>query len=109
MFGWFQGRCEFGPRALGNRSILGDPRRAEMKDILNKRVKFRQAFRPFAPIVPYERAKDIFVGEDELPFMLRAKKFAGNGGTAFRRLSMSTAPPACKRSGGRTMNGFTIC
>ena len=73
VFGWFQGRAEFGPRALGNRSILGDPRRAEMKDILNKRVKFRQAFRPFAPIVPYERAKDIFVGEDESPFMLRAK------------------------------------
>ena len=45
-----------------------------MKDILNKRVKFRQAFRPFAPIVPYERAKDIFVGEDESPFMLRAKQ-----------------------------------
>jgi len=74
VFGWFQGRAEFGPRALGNRSILGDPRRAEMKDILNKRVKFRQAFRPFAPIVPYERAKDIFVGEDESPFMLRAKQ-----------------------------------
>src|SRR4029077_2702758 len=74
VFGWFQNRAEFGPRALGNRSILGDPRRAEMKDILNKRVKFRQAFRPFAPIVPYERANDIFVGEDESPFMLRAKK-----------------------------------
>jgi carbamoyltransferase len=74
VFGWFQGRCEFGPRALGNRSILGDPRRPEMKDKLNKRVKFRQAFRPFAPIVPYERAKDIFVGEDESPFMLRAKQ-----------------------------------
>ena len=74
VFGWFQGRCEFGPRAFGNRSILGDPRRPEMKDKLNKRVKFRQAFRPFAPIVPYERAKDIFVGEDESPFMLRAKQ-----------------------------------
>jgi carbamoyltransferase len=73
VFGWFQGRSEFGPRALGNRSILADPRRAEMKDKLNKRVKFRQAFRPFAPIVPYERATDIFVGEDESPFMLRAK------------------------------------
>ena len=74
VFGWFQGRCEFGPRALGNRSILGDPRQPKMKDKLNKRVKFRQAFRPFAPIVPYERAKDIFVGEDESPFMLRAKQ-----------------------------------
>lgn len=74
VFGWFQGRSEFGPRALGNRSILGDPRRPEMKDILNRRVKFRQAFRPFAPIVLYERAKDIFVGDDESPFMLRAKQ-----------------------------------
>ena len=73
VFGWFQGRAEFGPRALGNRSILGDPRRPEMKDILNRRVKFRQPFRPFAPIVTYEKAKDIFVGEDESPFMLRAK------------------------------------
>ncbi|HEY1476006.1 MAG TPA: carbamoyltransferase C-terminal domain-containing protein [Pseudolabrys sp.] len=73
VFGWFQGRSEFGPRALGHRSILGDPRRPEMKDILNKRVKFRQAFRPFAPIVPFERANDIFIGEDESPFMLRAK------------------------------------
>jgi carbamoyltransferase len=74
VFGWFQGRSEFGPRALGNRSILGDPRRPEMKDKLNKRVKFRQAFRPFAPIVLYEKAKDIFVGDDESPFMLRAKQ-----------------------------------
>ena len=74
VLGWFQDRSEFGPRALGNRSILGDPRRPEMKDTLNKRVKFRQAFRPFAPIVLYERAKDIFVGEDESPFMLRAKQ-----------------------------------
>jgi carbamoyltransferase len=74
VFGWFQGRSEFGPRALGNRSILGDPRRPEMKDKLNRRVKFRQAFRPFAPIVLYEKAKDIFVGDDESPFMLRAKQ-----------------------------------
>ncbi|MEJ2377527.1 MAG: carbamoyltransferase C-terminal domain-containing protein, partial [Pseudolabrys sp.] len=74
VFGWFQGGSEFGPRALGNRSILADPRRPEMKDILNRRVKFRQAFRPFAPIVLYERAKEIFVGEDESPFMLRAKQ-----------------------------------
>ena len=73
VFGWFQGRSEFGPRALGNRSILGDPRNPGMKDKLNRRVKFRQAFRPFAPIVLYERAKEIFIGEDESPFMLRAK------------------------------------
>ena len=65
VFGWFQGRSEFGPRALGGRSILADPRKAEMKDILNKRVKFRQAFRPFAPIVLAERANEIFEGDGE--------------------------------------------
>jgi len=60
VFAWFQGRSEFGPRSLGNRSILGDPRRPDMKDKLNRRVKFRQAFRPFAPIVLAERVNDIF-------------------------------------------------
>jgi carbamoyltransferase len=74
VFGWFQDRSEFGPRALGNRSILADPRKPEIKDKLNKRVKFRQAFRPFAPIVLAERAGEIFEGEDESPYMLRAKK-----------------------------------
>ena len=49
--GWFQGRMEWGPRALGNRSILGDPRRADMKDILNLKIKRRESFRPFAPSV----------------------------------------------------------
>ncbi|MEO6381539.1 MAG: carbamoyltransferase C-terminal domain-containing protein [Nitrobacter sp.] len=71
--GWFQGRSEFGPRALGNRSLIADPRKAEMKDILNSRVKHRQPFRPFAPIVLEERAKDIFEGEEDSPFMLIAK------------------------------------
>jgi carbamoyltransferase len=71
--GWFQGPSEFGPRALGNRSLLADPRRAEMKDILNSRVKHRQAFRPFAPIVLAERMTDIFEGEEDSPFMLIAK------------------------------------
>lgn len=72
--GWFQGRSEFGPRSLGNRSILADPSKAEMKDILNRRVKHRQAFRPFAPVVLAERADDIFEGEGESPFMLLAKR-----------------------------------
>jgi carbamoyltransferase len=72
--GWFQGRSEFGPRALGNRSILADPRTAEMKDILNNRVKHRQAFRPFAPIVIEERANEIFEGVGDSPFMLMAKQ-----------------------------------
>lgn len=73
VIGWFQNRSEFGPRALGNRSILADPRKAEMKDILNKRVKHRQAFRPFAPIVLAERMKDVFEGDEDSPFMLIAK------------------------------------
>jgi carbamoyltransferase len=73
IFAWFQGRSEFGPRALGNRSILADPRKAEMKDILNKRVKFRQSFRPFAPIVLAERADEIFEGPGDSPFMLVVK------------------------------------
>jgi len=74
VIGWFQGGSEFGPRALGNRSLLADPRKAEMKDILNSRVKHRQPFRPFAPIVLVERAKEIFEGEEDSPFMLIAKR-----------------------------------
>jgi carbamoyltransferase len=70
VFGWFQGRSEIGPRALGNRSILADPRKAETKDKLNSRIKFRQAFRPFAPVVLAERADEVFEGDLESPFML---------------------------------------
>jgi carbamoyltransferase len=58
--GWFQGRMEFGPRALGNRSILADPRTAEMRDIVNLRVKLREEFRPFAPAVLAELSNDYF-------------------------------------------------
>jgi carbamoyltransferase len=61
----FQDRFEFGPRALGNRSILADPRRAEMKEIVNERIKFREPFRPFAPVVLEERAADFYEGLDE--------------------------------------------
>jgi carbamoyltransferase len=70
--GWFQGRSEFGPRALGNRSILADPREPKMKDHLNQRVKHRQSFRPFAPIVLAERAAEIFDSDQESPFMMLA-------------------------------------
>jgi carbamoyltransferase len=58
----FQGRFEWGPRALGNRSILADPRRADMKDIVNTRIKFREPFRPFAPVVLEERAEEYYAG-----------------------------------------------
>ncbi|MFO1099455.1 MAG: carbamoyltransferase C-terminal domain-containing protein [Xanthobacteraceae bacterium] len=74
VFGWFQGASEFGPRALGNRSILADPRRPDIKDKLNSRVKHRQAFRPFAPIVLAERVDEIFEGAEESPFMLLVKR-----------------------------------
>lgn len=67
--GLYQGRMEFGPRALGNRSILADPRKAEMKDVVNAKVKFREAFRPFAPVVLEERLTDYFVNGICSPFM----------------------------------------
>ncbi len=60
VIGLFQGRFEWGPRALGNRSILADPRRAEMKEIVNSKIKFREPFRPFAPVVPNDRAAEFF-------------------------------------------------
>jgi carbamoyltransferase len=68
--GWYQGRLEFGPRALGNRSIVVDPRRAEMKDILNSRIKHREPFRPFAPSILEERVGDYFEHTHPSPFML---------------------------------------
>ena len=70
--GWFQGRSEFGPRALGNRSILTRPFPAEMKDILNARVKFREEFRPFAPAVLESRAQEFFEIGQASPHMLIA-------------------------------------
>ncbi len=72
--GWFQGRSEMGPRALGNRSILADPRRAEMKDIINSRVKHREPFRPFAPAVLMERAPEFFHIDQPDPFMTLAPR-----------------------------------
>lgn len=68
--GWYQGRMEYGPRALGNRSILADPRREEMKDIVNRRVKFRESFRPFAVSVLEDRAHEFFDCPVPSPFML---------------------------------------
>ena len=67
--GWYQGRMEWGPRALGNRSILGDPRRADMQAILNAKIKRRESFRPFAPAILREHVLDWFEQDDEVPFM----------------------------------------
>ncbi|RJQ48172.1 MAG: carbamoyltransferase [Gammaproteobacteria bacterium] len=69
--GWFQGRMEWGPRALGNRSILCDPRRADMKDILNIKIKRRESFRPFAPSVLREAVSEWFETDDDVPFMMQ--------------------------------------
>ena len=69
--GWFQGRMEWGPRALGNRSIVCDPRRADMKDILNHKIKRRESFRPFAPSVLREAVGEWFETDYDVPFMLQ--------------------------------------
>ena len=77
---WFQGRAEFGQRALGNRSILADPRRAEMKDYINASVKFRESFRPFAPAILAEDVSDYFQCSAgfRVPFMERVLRFRGD-------------------------------
>jgi carbamoyltransferase len=71
VIGWFQGRMEWGPRALGNRSILCDPRRADMKSVLNAKIKRRESFRPFAPSVLEEAVPDWFEEDDDVPFMMQ--------------------------------------
>jgi carbamoyltransferase len=72
ILGWFQGRAEWGPRALGNRSIVADPRRPEMKEILNRRIKHREIFRPFAPSILAEATGDWFEKSHPSPFMTMA-------------------------------------
>ncbi len=76
--GWFQGRMEFGPRALGNRSILGDPRNPEMQARLNRKIKFRESFRPFAPAVPASSAGEWFDLEAPSPYMLLVTQLKQN-------------------------------
>jgi len=76
--GWFQGRMEFGPRALGGRSILGDPRSESMQKTLNLKVKYRESFRPFAPSVLREDVEDWFELNDDSPYMLLVDKVKAN-------------------------------
>ncbi len=68
--GWFQGRMEFGPRALGGRSILGDPRNQAMQSVMNLKIKYRESFRPFAPAVLAEQARTVFDLERDSPYMM---------------------------------------
>jgi carbamoyltransferase len=77
ILGWFQGRCEWGPRALGNRSIVADPRRPEMKEVLNRRIKHREIFRPFAPSILAESVADYFEKSHPSPFMTLAYSVRG--------------------------------
>jgi len=72
--GWYQGRVEWGPRALGNRSILADPRNAKMKDILNEKIKHRESFRPFAPSILEEHTSEYFELDIPSPYMLLVAK-----------------------------------
>jgi carbamoyltransferase len=79
VIGWFQGRMEWGPRALGNRSIVCDPRRGDMKELLNAKIKRRESFRPFAPSILRESVSEWFEVDDDVPFMthvypIRAEK-----------------------------------
>jgi carbamoyltransferase len=84
--GWFQGRMEFGPRALGGRSILGDPRSPAMQSVLNLKVKYRESFRPFAPSVLREDVADWFDLDTDSPYMLLVA-----GVKASRRIAMTEA------------------
>jgi carbamoyltransferase len=70
VIGWFQGRMEFGPRALGGRSILGDPRSRQMQSVMNLKIKYRESFRPFAPSVLEEHCNEVFELDSESPYML---------------------------------------
>ena len=99
--GWFQGRMEWGPRALGNRSIVCDPRRADMKDILNLKIKRRESFRPFAPSILREHVAEWFEEDGDVPFMMQVLPVASReavadpGGDPCRRIGSSSdgVPP----------------
>ena len=82
--GWFQGRMEFGPRALGGRSILGDPRSKTMQSVMNQKIKYRESFRPFAPSVMAEKASDYFELDRPSPYMLLVAGLQKN-----KRIAMS--------------------
>ncbi len=83
--GWFQGRMEFGPRALGGRSIIGDPRSKTMQSVMNQKIKYRESFRPFAPSVLAERASDYFELDRPSPYMLLVTGLQEN-----KRIAMTT-------------------
>ena len=95
--GWFQGRMEWGPRALGNRSILADPRRADMKEILNLKIKRRESFRPFAPSILREHVADWFETDDDVPFMMQVYQIRRSGARPYPPSRMWMGRGAFKR------------
>ncbi len=104
--GWFQGRMEWGARALGNRSILADPRRADMREIINTKIKFREKFRPFAPSVLEEAHADYFTGSVPDPFMMQVYPVQAGQARyrAGRHARRRIGPPADRqRRGQRTL------
>ena len=105
--GWFQGRMEWGPRALGNRSILCDPRRADMKAILNAKIKRRESFRPFAPSVLEEAVAEWFEEDDDVPFMMQVFQIREEKRPLIPPSPMSTAPGGCRPSTGRPIHAIT--
>ena len=82
--GWFQGRMEWGPKALGNRSIVCDPGREDMKEILNLKIKRRKSFRPFAPSILRESVKDWFETDYDVPVMLQVYQLKVCKGNIFQ-------------------------
>jgi carbamoyltransferase len=78
VIGWFNGRMEFGPRALGNRSIIGDPRSRKMQSVMNLKIKYRESFRPFAPAIKSDRVGDWFEQESSSPYMLIVAQVAAD-------------------------------
>jgi carbamoyltransferase len=99
--GWFQGRMEFGPRALGGRSILGDARNPEMQAVMNLKIKFRESFRPFAPIVLQRRASEYFAlkPDEESPYMLLVAPVAERQRIHPDLSEKSKASPSCRGGG----------
>ncbi len=95
--GWFQGRMEFGPRALGNRSILADPRAKDMRDKINSKVKFREPFRPFAPSILSERSREYFDLKCESPYMLFVSPVKREGFPAITHVDNSARVQMVKR------------
>tara|TARA_B100000401_G_scaffold115197_1_gene75181 strand:+ start:6998 stop:8746 length:1749 start_codon:yes stop_codon:yes gene_type:complete len=91
VIGWFQGGMEWGPRALGNRSIICDPRRTDMKEILNNKIKRRESFRPFAPSILREYVSDWFENDDDVPFMSQVYKI--------KKHKRNTIPSVCHVDG----------